>query len=138
MSHSVTDTGFSERRPLTPRQNRAVCTLLSGASVSKVAEQCGASERSIWRWLRRQDFRQALAEAQGAAVTTVAAALVGLCLQATDVVEAILQDDTATHAAKLRAAQLVFEHARALHELTALEERISTLERRVFSEQSTD
>jgi len=131
MAGNVSDTGFSERRPLNGRQISAITRLLAGDRVSLVAEAVGISERQLWRWLKQPAFRQALAEAQGAAMTTTAAALVGLCLQATDAVEAILQDDTATHAARLRAAQLVFEHARALHEMTALESRVSRLEERI-------
>jgi len=67
-----------------------------------------------------------------ATVVTAAAALVGLCLQATDTVEAILQDDTATHAVKLRAAAIVLEYAKQYHELDGLEHRVSELERRVL------
>jgi len=134
MSGNVSDTGFSERRPLTARQSAAICVLLSGASVSEVAAQAKVSERQLWRWLRKPAFRQALSEAQGAAMTTAAAALVGLCLQATDVVEAILADDTATHAVKLRAAACVLEYAKQFHELDGLEHRVSELERRVFDD----
>ena len=76
MSQDDSGAGFSERRPLNGRQVSAITRLLAGDRVSLVAEAVGVSERQLWRWLKQPDFRAALAEAQGAAMTTAAAALV--------------------------------------------------------------
>ena len=131
MSDSVTVEGFSVARPLSARQRAAVTKLLAGGKVSQIAVELGCSERSLWRWLRRQDFRQALNEAQGGALEVAAASLLGLALQGIDVLEQVLDDTKASPASKLRAVALILEHGRAWHEAAALEARVSALERKI-------
>ncbi|HXQ21994.1 MAG TPA: helix-turn-helix domain-containing protein [Candidatus Acidoferrales bacterium] len=48
---------------LTQRHQRAIAALLSEATITAAAKQCGCGERTLRRWLSEADFRRAYREA---------------------------------------------------------------------------
>jgi hypothetical protein len=72
---------MAEKKPpseLTPRQRRAVASLLSCKNTAEAAAAADVSERTLYRWQELPLFRQALAKAEGQLIDDTTRRLAGL------------------------------------------------------------
>ncbi len=116
---------------LSPKQRRAVESLLAMGNISAAAEAAGVSRETLYRWLARPDFSAALKDAEAAAVESLSRALVGLGDKATRVLGDVMDNTSGSDGAKLRAADIVLSNLLKLRELVELEKRIEELEKRL-------
>ena len=117
---------------LSTKQVRAVQALLSAKNVAEAAERSGVGGRTLHRWLTEDDaFRAALAAAEAELLDAATRRL--LCLQgvAIDTFEAVLSNEEASLALKLRAAGQVLDISLKLREVHNFEARMAELERAV-------
>ena len=113
---------------LTPSQSRAIAELLEpGATIQAAAASAHIGERTLRRWLERDDFRRAHREAASRIFDLAIARLRVMANRAVQTLgEALNGDATAT---QVRAALGVIDFA-AKVDLDDLIERVEMLERR--------
>lgn len=107
---------------LTPRQLRAVQTIVESESICAAAERCGMNRATLHRWLRIPAFREALDEMQRDQRARAIRRLSGaLDRSAQTVID--LADHATDEAIRLRAAMAVPQMLRELLELEAAQDR---------------
>jgi hypothetical protein len=116
---------------LTVKQKKAIESLLTHYDTTQAAAAAGVTRDTLYRWLKVDDFRQALQDATGAALEGLSRGLVTLGARALEVLAGALDDPDTTPAAKIRAADIILSKIMVLRELVDLEERITELERTV-------
>ena len=118
----------AENCTLSAKQQRTVIALLTCKTVAEAARAAQVSERSIYKWLKMVDFRQALSLAEGELIDQAVRRLLRLQDLSIDTIEAMLGDADASQAVRLRASQLVLEITLKLREQRDVEQRLSALE----------
>jgi hypothetical protein len=105
---------------------RVLAALLQHPTVTEAAKASGISERSIFRWLQREDFREQYKAAQRAVVDDA----IGELQAATKEAVATLWRNLScgNHASEVRAAQIILERSFKAIEIEELQERIERLE----------
>lgn len=120
---------MAESDRLTPTQTRALAALLTERDTRAASKAARVSESTLRRWLRRPDFRLALAEAERAALETVVRRLAALGAEAADTLGAIMRDASAGPGARVQAASVALNQLARLREVLTLEQRVIDLER---------
>lgn len=119
---------------LSPRQAKALEVLVSGGSTSEAATAAGVSVRTIQRWLHREDFKQALRQAQAEVMEALTRRLRALGTRAVETLGQVMGDKLAPPSSRVSGAKCVLESIFRLTELEKmreLEERISAIEQRL-------
>ena len=114
---------------VTPRQRRAIESLLTTADTTQAAELAGVSRQTIYRWMTEPQFNQALKAGTTAALDGISRNLVSTAKKAVRELDKIL--DGPDPRPKARAADIVLARLMQLRELVDLEARITELEKRV-------
>lgn len=112
------------------RHRAAMCLLLSG-NVSEAAASAGVGRRTLCRWLKDPQFKAILATLERDAIESAARRLAGSSEKALLTIERILASDSASDGLRLRAAFGLLDHALKWREQVAMDERITSLERRL-------
>ena len=113
---------------LTPKQLRAVESLLTTGDKSQAAELAGVKRQTIYKWLKQPEFQQALREAEAEALQSLSQALARLGSKAADTLDKSMDADS--DQVRLRAADIVLNRLLQLRELVDLDARITELEAR--------
>ena len=120
---------------VTPRQRKAIESLLTQGDAKRAAEVAGVSRNTLYRWLKQDRFKAALAEAEAEALISLSRALVRLGDKAATTLEDAMDDGDAALSARVRAADIVLSRLLQLRELVDLEGRIVKLEEAVRGKQ---
>jgi transposase len=108
------------------RQERAIVALLSEPSIEAVAKTPDVSDVTIWRWMKRPDFRAKLRDARRAVVE---GAIGRLQQTATEAVDTLRRNLTCgTPSVEVRAATAILDQAIKAVELFDMVERVEQLE----------
>lgn len=110
-------------------QARAIAALLAAPTVEAAARQAGVGERTLRRWMRREDFREALHAAQEEALAMAVARLGAASGEAVDALCRNLR--CGTPAVEVQAARALLEAVLRLGEHLDLASRVEELERRL-------
>jgi len=116
------------QKNLTPRQRKAIESLLTSGNVKEAAEKAGVKRQTVYKWFKQPKFKAALADAQRTALESLSRALVRLGDKATATLENAMGDQDAPLGAKIRAANIVLANLLRLWELVNLEQRVADLE----------
>ena len=118
---------------LPTKKRRAIASLLQHPTIGEAAESCGIGERTLYRWMTEREFSSALHRAEseliGGALRTIAVDLSANYA----VMQAIRDKSNNPPSVRLRAAIALDNSLFRWYELQALEQRISNLEREVYS-----
>lgn len=126
---------MSENVTLSANQQRALSALLAEKTVRDAAAKIGLSEKTLYRYLADENFRQALQQANGAIYAEVSNRLTANILEALEKLWVIV--DTATDPnVKRLAINDWLKHALKIREVDDLEARILALEDRVNAHKS--
>jgi hypothetical protein len=117
----------SEKVALTSRQVQAACYLVQGYSWKEAAERSGCSFSSIKRWQTQPEFKQYIAEGQRQAFMESCNKLSAGCSLAVDTLMNIMRNSD-SDSTRCRAAEITLNTAVKVAEMSALTERIATLE----------
>ena len=107
-----------------------LAALAGGATVADAARQAGMSERTAWRRLQDDDFRQRLDTAREQTVQTAVDTLSRGSTRAARTLVALLSRRQRA-STRLAAARAILELGSRLREAQDLEERIAALEERL-------
>ena len=121
VKNSTTDT-------LTPKQQRAVRSLLTSRGVSEAALAAQVGERTLFRWMSEPAFRTALSTAEGELLDSATRRLLVVQESAVQTFEDVLKDKEVSQVVKLKAAQSVLDYLLKLRELRNVEQRLTALE----------
>lgn len=116
---------------LTPKQIKAVDTLLAVGDVAAAAKECGVNKTTMYRWMKQPLFAQAVRDSEARAVDDVSRILVRIGKTATSTLYKAMTDSATPVATKVRAADVTLSRMLSLRELATLEARITELERNV-------
>src|SRR3990172_2336104 len=121
---------MTEKATLSTNQAPALAVLLTEKTVRDAAKKCGLSEKTLYKYLAEDPFRQALQAANGAIYAEVSNRLTADILKALEKLWAIV--DTATDQnIKRMAINDWLKHALKIREVDDLESRIQALEERI-------
>ncbi len=115
-------------RSLTSKQERAISALLAHSTVESAASAGGVSERSIYRWLRDEQFRAAFDEARRQALQDALRRLQAVAGEAVDALREIIEDKDVRPAERVSAARVALDFAMRGSELLDVQERLAALE----------
>ena len=114
---------------LSRRGEKILIALLEHPTQEKAAVAAEVSTSTLWRWRRKPEFQKALLEARRDLYAQSMARLQqGLPAAATTVLRTMVEP-SASHTAKLRAAQMVFDNVARGVEFQDLDIRVRELER---------
>lgn len=116
---------------ITPRQRRAIESLLTTADKAQAAAAAGVSRNTLYRWLRNPAFKAELDAATGEAIDALSRALVALGDKATATLDGAMSGDDTPITVKVRAADVTLARLLQIRELGALEKRVSDLEKMI-------
>ena len=121
-------TDDTQGKSLSAEQRRALDALLGGASNAQATERAGCSERTLQRWKTEPTFRQALQDAQDAALDATTGALVAASAVSVALLRSVVCNPSAQMSHRLRAAGTLLDATLRWHELRNLAQRIAALE----------
>ena len=113
---------------LTRKAEQAIAALLEYPTIGEAAKACGVSERSLWRWLQRDDFQKRYKDSQRAVVDSAITKLQAATVRAVETLERNLS--CGNFFAENAAAQAILTHsfkAIEVRELQAQIDEIKTL-----------
>jgi transposase-like protein len=111
------------------KQEEAVAALLTQRNVEEAARAAGIGTRTLLRWMKLPEFQAAYREARRAAFGQAVARLQqGTSAAATTLLKTMIDPNTPA-SVRVRAAEVIFNHAGKAIELEDLEARLAALER---------
>jgi hypothetical protein len=113
------------------QRRRAIESLVAGSSRSAAASAAGVTERTLRRWASSDDFAAALRAAYDESFTDALRVLRGSAIDAVRALREVASDRDAPPAARVGAARVILEEARAAVELDEVGARLSALERQL-------
>lgn len=94
------------------RYTQALAAILSTSTYEEAAKVLGIGVRTLNEWRRSDEFQALMRETRRAAITEVASGFAVLAKKARARLEAVLDDEKATHAEVTAVARVVTERAR--------------------------
>ena len=116
---------------LSRKGEMAIAALLSHPSIPAAAKSIGVSEKSLWRWLKRHDFREAFLEARRQVIRQSLTTIQTAMEEAVQTLRDVMNDPESPPASRVSSAKAVIDFALKGLELEDLEHRISMLEERM-------
>ena len=111
------------------KQEEAIAALLSQRNVEEAARAADLSVRTLLRWMKLPEFQAAYRDARRAAFGQAVARLQqGTSAAATTLLKTMIDPNTPA-SVRVRAAEVIFNHAGKAIELEDIEARVAELER---------
>ena len=116
------------------RETRAIGAFLTAPTLAQAAKKACISERTLRRYLARPDFRNAYEDARRRALGAALQRLQDASGVAVRVLLEVAADEAGKPADRLRASNLILDHAVRGAELIEVGERLARLEERIERE----
>jgi hypothetical protein len=100
-------TGHGEK--LTRKKELAIAALLSQPSIPAAAKVVGIGEKTLWRWLQHQDFREAYLQARRQVVQQVISNVQNSMKKAVDTLLEVMEDPNSPTSSKVQAARSIID-----------------------------
>jgi phage terminase small subunit len=123
---------------LTPKQRKAIETLLTNGDVAEAARAAGVSRNTVYQWFKKPEFTEAMKTSTSQALDDLSRSLLTLGEIAISTLKKAMEDDLTPTSTKVRAADVVFSRLMQFRELVSMEERIRTLERSILDGRKID
>jgi hypothetical protein len=107
---------------------RLAVALLHEPSLEQAAAAAGISVSTAYRMRREPEFEEEFRQARRQVVSEASAHLQAACTEAVSTMLAIMRDSKASASCRLRAAEMVLEHAEKLWQFEDLEAQMEQLE----------
>ena len=119
------------RNKLSRNQEKALAALLSQPSVHDAAQAVGVGERTLWRWLQANDFKEAYRKARSQLVSRAIAHIQAGMGDAVRTLKDIIADKNAPPTVRVSAAKAMIDFGMKGIEIEDLEYRVSELQKRI-------
>lgn len=113
---------------LSPKQEKAIMSLLIEPTIRKAAESAGVGETTLYRWLQEKEFDKAFKEARKQALTQTISRIQQSSTNAVETLNEIMGDREAPPSSRVTAARTVLEMAFKAFELEDLAEKFEEME----------
>jgi phage terminase small subunit len=113
---------------LSRKQDQVITALVTCASITEAAAQCGLADVTLRRWLKQEPFQAAYREARRAVVQQAITQVQRATGEAVETLRRVMQDAEAPASARVSAAKTILETAVKAVEVEDLEARITALE----------
>ncbi len=113
---------------LTPKQRSLIRHLLQAPTVSEAAQLAGISEATAFRWIKRDEFRQAYQDAGRRIFDRAISQLQASITKVRSILLAIAEDGDVSATARIAACSKLIESALRGTELQDIEARLEALE----------
>ena len=105
---------MAKRTAYRNREETLLQALLTCPTVTQIPEKTGIPRTTIYSIMKRDDFRERLAEARQEAVSDAVGYLQGNLMECSEVLMAIVRDKGVPPQVRINAANSVFQNARGL------------------------
>jgi len=119
---------------LNNKQLRAIPILIGCDTVEQAAQQIGIARTTIYSWMEKDEFNQAVSAARKKVLDKAMNKLTNVTMKAVITLEKLL--DAESEAVRRAAANDVINHAVKYRELSEIEERLETVERIVLEKRT--
>jgi hypothetical protein len=123
---------------LDQRRDEAIIALLTHGSIERAARAIGIDPNTLKRWMKEPEFVERYREAQRAAFDHSLGLLQQASGAAVTTVLKLMFDSNVAPLTRLRAAEIVLDHAGHANEINELKTRLEKLERTGGSDQRSD
>lgn len=113
---------------ITAKQEKAIMELLRTPTIKEASQQSGVGERTIWRWLQEDSFREAYMEARKQAFSRALGLLQQALSEAILVLREMMNNPETRDSSRVSSARAILDIGLKAIELDDLEDRISKLE----------
>ena len=113
------------------KKEQAIAALLVQPTIGKAAKQVGIGERTLLRWMKRDEFQATYRFARREVVSQATAHLQQATVEAVATLRSVMKDKSAPASAKVAAVRIVLDLAFKAIETEDVEQRLKTLEQRV-------
>jgi hypothetical protein len=119
----------AQKGRLSRNREKAIAGLILKSSILQAAQYAGIGERTLLRWLKDDDFKNAFREARYHFVQHALTQIQGATKDAVQVLKKIANNKKAPDSVRVRAASVILSYAVKSIEIINLEARITDLER---------
>ena len=120
-------TGHGQK--LSRKKEQAIAALLSQPSIGGAAKKIGIGEKTLFRWLQLDEFKQAYKIARSQVVDQTIAQIQSVMSEALQTLLNVMSDDAAPSSAKVSAARALLDIGFKVIEIEDLENRIEKIEK---------
>jgi hypothetical protein len=119
-------TGHGEK--LSRKQELALAALLAQPSIGEAAKAAGVGEKTLWRWLQRDDFEEAYQNARRRVVDQAIAQVQAGMTEAVQTLRDVMKNKKTAASARVSAARAMIGFGFEAVQMENLEKRIAALE----------
>ena len=120
-------TGHGQK--LSRKKEQAIAALLSQPSIGGAAKKIGIGEKTLFRWLRLDDFQKEYKNARRQVIDQTIAQIQSVMSEAVQTLLNVMSDDAAPASAKVSAARALLDIGFKVVEIEDLENRIEKIEK---------
>jgi ribosomal protein S11 len=120
-------TGHGQK--MSRKKEQAIAALLSQPSITRAAKKSGIGEKTLFRWLQLDEFRQAYKNARRQVVDQTIAQIQSVLAEAVQTLLNVMSDVTTPASAKVSAARALLDIGFKVVEIEDLESRIEKIEK---------
>jgi hypothetical protein len=113
---------------LSRKQDQVITALVTCASITEAAAQCGLADVTLRRWLKQEPFQSAYRDARRAIVQHAITQVQQATGEAVETLRSVMQDSESPASARVSAAKTILETALKGIEIDDLEVRMAALE----------
>jgi hypothetical protein len=116
---------------LSPKQEVAITALIAQPSITDAAKSTKIGERTLWRWLRMDNFKQAYLVARRQVVSQAIGKVQAGMTAATETLLEVMKDQNSSPSARVSAARTILDFGLKSIEIEELELRVEALEKAI-------
>jgi hypothetical protein len=116
---------------ITRAQERALAALLACPSVPEAAQKAKVAERSLYRWLSRNEFQAAYRKERRKIVNHAVATIQAAMTEAVSTLQIVMRDTKASASPRVAAARVILDFGLKAVEIEDLAKRVAALEEQI-------
>ena len=122
-------TGHGEKLSL--NKQKAIAALISEPSIPKAAKVVGVGEKTLWRWLKDENFKKEYQASRNQIVIQVFAQVQAGLTEAVNTLREVMKNKKAPASSRVSAAKTMLDIGVKSIDVEDLEKRISEIEERI-------